>query len=47
MDPVTNFMNFETDVCASEFTPGQVERMERMVRLLRPHLIVPVAANTP
>jgi Pregnancy-associated plasma protein-A len=43
MDPMTNYMNLEPDLCASEFTPGQVERMERMVRRYRPYLIVPAA----
>ena len=40
LDPMTNYMNLEPDLCASEFTPGQIERMERMVRLYRPNLIV-------
>ena len=40
MDPMTNYMNLEPDLCASEFTPGQVERMERMVRLYRPNFVV-------
>jgi len=40
MDPITNYMNLEPDLCASEFTPGQVARMERMVRSFRPYLIV-------
>ena len=47
MDPMTNYMNLEPDLCASEFTPGQVERMERMVRSFRPYLIVPAAADSP
>lgn len=45
LDPMTNYMNLEPDLCASEFTPGQVERMERMVRSLRPYLIVPAATD--
>jgi len=44
LDPMTNYMNLEPDLCASELTPGQVERMERMVRSFRPYLIVPAAA---
>jgi len=47
MDPVTNYMNLEPDLCASEFTPGQVARMERMVRSFRPYLIVSAAASDP
>jgi hypothetical protein len=47
LDPMTNYMNLEPDLCASEFTPGQVERMERMVRALRPHLVVPAPADPP
>jgi len=46
MDPMTNYMNLEPDLCASEFTPGQVERMERMLRLYRPYLIVPATAGS-
>jgi hypothetical protein len=45
MDPMTNYMNEEPDLCASEFTPGQVERMEKMVRRFRPNLIVRAAAG--
>jgi hypothetical protein len=47
MDPMTNYMNLEPDLCASEFTSGQIERMERMVRVFRPYLIVPAAAGAP
>jgi hypothetical protein len=45
LDPMTNFMSDEPDLCASEFTPGQVERMERMVRTFRPHFIVPASSH--
>lgn len=45
MDPMTNYMNLEPDLCASEFTPGQIERIEKMVRYYRPDLIVPAAAG--
>lgn len=47
MDPMTNYMNLEPDLCASEFTLGQVSRMERMVRSFRPYLIVGAAADDP
>jgi len=47
LDPTTNYMNLEPDLCASEFTPGQVERMQRMVRLYRPNLIEPAPAGSP
>ncbi|HXT52127.1 MAG TPA: M43 family zinc metalloprotease [Thermoanaerobaculia bacterium] len=47
LDPMTNYMNLEPDLCASEFTPGQVERMERMVRTFRPYLIVPAVDAEP
>lgn len=47
MDPITNYMNLEPDLCASEFTPGQVARMESMVRSFRPYLIVSAAGNDP
>ena len=43
MDPMTNYMNLEPDLCASEFTPGQVGRIERMVRFFRPYLVAPAA----
>lgn len=40
LDPVGNYMNAEPDICTREFTPGQIERMERMVRAFRPYFIV-------
>jgi hypothetical protein len=46
LDPMTNYMNLEPDLCASEFTPGQVERMERIVRLFRANFVVPAAAGS-
>lgn len=45
VDPVGNYMNNNPDVCTHEFTPGQVERMERMVRAFRPYFIVGAPAN--
>jgi len=45
LDPMTNYMNLEPDLCASEFTPGQVERMERMVRAFRSNFIVAAPAG--
>jgi len=45
LDPVGNYMNAEPDICTHEFTPGQVERMERMVRAFRPYFIVGTPAN--
>jgi len=47
MDPMTNFMSDEPDLCASEFTPGQIERMERMVRRFRPRLVVSAPGSPP
>jgi Pregnancy-associated plasma protein-A len=47
LDPVANYMNREPDACASEFTAGQVERIERMVRAFRPYLIVGAPAGQP
>ena len=47
LDPVHNYMTAEPDVCTSEFTAGQIERMERMVRAFRPHFIVPAPASPP
>ena len=46
-DPVANYMNAEPDVCTSELTAGQIERMERMVRAFRPQFIVPAPASSP
>lgn len=34
-DPVENFMNYTYDSCTRRFTPGQVERMERVGRAYR------------
>lgn len=45
LDPVNNYMNMVPDYCAREFTPGQVERIERMVRFFRPHFVVPAATE--
>lgn len=47
LDPITNFMTAEPDLCTSQFTAGQVERMERMVRAFRPHFIVSPPASPP
>jgi hypothetical protein len=47
VDPVSNYMNAEPDICTGEFTPGQVERMERMVRAFRPYLITSAPASPP
>ncbi len=47
LDPVHNYMTAEPDSCTSEFTAGQIERMERMVRAFRPHLIVAAPAGPP
>ena len=45
LDPVGNYMNAEPDICTHEFTPGQIERMERMVRAFRPYFIVGAPAT--
>lgn len=47
LDPVGNYMNAEPDICTHEFTPGQIERMERMVRAFRPYFIVGAPASPP
>lgn len=41
LDPIHNFMNLVPDFCASELTPGQVERIDKMVRAYRCQLIQP------
>ncbi|HEV8238641.1 MAG TPA: hypothetical protein VGS57_04685 [Thermoanaerobaculia bacterium] len=45
LDPIGNYMSAEPDLCTHEFTPGQVLRMERMVRAFRPYLIVGTPAS--
>ncbi len=35
LDPIHNFMNMVPDFCASELTPGQIERIEKLVRAYR------------
>jgi hypothetical protein len=45
LDPIENFMTVESDLCASEFTPGQVRRMRRMVQRFRPWLFVDQSAG--
>jgi len=47
LDPVGNYMNAEPDICTHEFTLGQIERMERMVRAFRPYFIVGAPAIPP
>ena len=47
LDPVGNYMNAEPDICTHEFTPGQIARMERMVRAFRPYFIVAAPASPP
>ena len=37
-DPIHNFMNYSDDACISEFTPGQVTRMQIMTATYRPNL---------
>ncbi len=38
LDPVTNFMNYSTDPCQVEFTPGQSRRMDMVVAAFKPTL---------
>lgn len=35
VDPIENYMDYSDDACLTEFTPGQVARMNLMVRLFR------------
>ncbi len=36
VDPIENYMDYSDDACLTEFSPGQVARMNLMVRLFRP-----------
>ena len=35
VDPITNFMDYSDDACMTNFTSGQVERMDSMVKTYR------------
>ncbi|MEL7364175.1 MAG: zinc metalloprotease, partial [Bacteroidota bacterium] len=38
-DPVTNFMDYSTDACLNDFTPGQITRMAAQVAAFKPTLL--------
>ncbi|MEM6784279.1 MAG: M43 family zinc metalloprotease [Bacteroidota bacterium] len=39
-DPVTNFMDYSTDACLNDFTPGQITRMQAQVAAFKPTLLL-------
>lgn len=39
MDPFHNYMDYSTDVCYTEFTAGQDQRMDALVSTYRPNLL--------
>jgi len=39
LDPIHNYMGFMEDACMWEFTPGQIDKMERDVKQYRPTLM--------
>jgi len=47
MDDVQNIMNYTDDDCMTHFTPGQVERMVKVVREFRPGLGAQTMAHIP
>eukprot|EP00968_Pinguiococcus_pyrenoidosus_P011452 scaffold923_cov256-Pinguiococcus_pyrenoidosus.AAC.29 len=38
-DPITNYMDYSDDVCLSEFTTGQYERMLYTLAVTKPNMI--------
>jgi hypothetical protein len=46
-DPIHNYMDYTSDLCRTEFTPGQVARMDAMVDLYRPSLLGPPSGQAP
>jgi hypothetical protein len=39
VDPIHNYMDYTSDICKTEFTPGQDGRMDTMVSTYRPNLL--------
>jgi hypothetical protein len=39
LDPIHNYMDYTADICRTEFTPGQDDRMDTLVPMYRPHLL--------
>jgi hypothetical protein len=39
LDPIHNYMDYTSDLCKTEFTQGQVDRMQSMVVIYRPRLL--------
>lgn len=47
-DPIHNFMDYSSDACMYEFTPGQFERMEWALAMYKPNLLeLPLAPEAP
>ena len=46
VDPIHNYMDYSTDACYTEFTAGQITRMQAQTGLYRPNLLNAAVAQT-
>jgi hypothetical protein len=48
LDPIQNYMDYTSDLCKTEFTPGQDDRMDSIIPVYRPSLLnAPISPDGP